>query len=97
MSKVVTANELARGTVVFLGVNGKWVASIDEALVFADAASAEVGLASAKLDEKRAIIVDPFIVDRKDGVDGRAAMTTRDAIRAYGPTINYLPAAPSVP
>lgn len=95
MSKVISANMLARGNVVFLGTNGAWVDSIDGAIAFADTAAADIGLAAAKLDEKRAVIVDPFVVDRKDDVDGKTSMTLRNAIRAFGPTIDYLPASSS--
>lgn len=95
MSKVISANMLARGNVVFLGVNGAWVESIANAIVFSDAQAAEIGLLAAKMDEKRAVIVDPFIVDRKDEIEGKASMTLRNAIRAFGPTIDYLPASSS--
>ena len=95
MSKVISANTLAKGNVVFLGVNGAWVDSIADAIPFTDAAAAEIGLVAAKLDEKRAVVVEPFIVDRKDDVEGQASMTLRNAIRAFGPTIDYLPASPS--
>jgi hypothetical protein len=96
MSKVVSANKLASGTVVFLGSDG-WVDAIGEAMVFADEAAAELGLASARLDERRAVIVDPFIVERYDQAVGRASLTLRDAIRAFGPTIDYRPATRSEP
>jgi hypothetical protein len=95
MSKVISANTLATGVVVFLGPNGVWVEQIAEAVPFADAAAAELGLVAAKMDEKRAIVVDAFIVDRKDDAEGPAAMSLRNAIRAYGPTIDYRPASPS--
>ena len=92
MSKVISANEIVTGLVVFLSADGRWVDTIDAAAVYADAAAADVGMAHAKRDEKRAIVIDPFVVDRKDGVEGRQAMTLRNAIRAYGPTIDYRPA-----
>jgi hypothetical protein len=95
MSKVISANMLAKGNVVFLGVNGAWVETIADAIAFADAASAEIGLAAAKLDEKRAVVVEPFIVDKKDEAEGQASMTLRNAIRAFGPTIDYMPASSS--
>ncbi len=94
MANVVTANRLATGTVVFLG-GGGWVDAIADATIFADAAAAGVALASAKLDERRAVIVDPFIVEHYDQTVGRASLTLRDAIRAFGPTIDYRPSARS--
>jgi hypothetical protein len=95
MPQVISANTLARGLVVFYGAGGAWVEDIAQATVYHDKAAAEAGLAAAKLDEARARVVDAFLVDQKDDADGRAALTLRDAIRAYGPTIDYLPASPS--
>ena len=95
MSKVVTANDLATGAVVFLGEAGAWVACVDQAVDYADAAAAETGLALARQDADRALIVDPFVTDKGPAVDGKAKMTLRDSIRAYGPTIHFLPGAPT--
>ena len=92
MSKVVTANKLTSGTVVFYGADGRWVDTIGEAYVFDDMPSAEAGLLYAKRDEARALVVDPFIVDQTPGADGRTKMSLRDTIRAYGPTIVFVPA-----
>lgn len=94
MSQVVSANSLARGTVLFYRAGNGWVEDIAEATVYADKVSAEAGLADAKRDEDRAIVVDCFLVDQDEGDEGSAAMTLRNAIRAFGPTIDYLPAAP---
>ena len=91
MPKVVTANLLATGAVVFFAGDAVWVDAIDDATSFDDAAASEAGLAEAKCDEARAIIVDPFIVDRVAAIDGTTKMTLRDTIRAYGPTIAFLP------
>lgn len=91
MSKVITANTLATGTVVFFGAEGAWVEAIADATVFDDDATAEAGLAEAKQDETKAIVVDAFIVDRIPDGAGKTKMTLRDTIRAYGPTIKFLP------
>ena len=91
MPKIVTANTLRTGTVVFLGKNDDWVADVENARIFADAAAAEDGLAIAQRDAQRAIIVDPFVTDKGPDVDGRPGMTMRDRIRAFGPTIAFLP------
>lgn len=91
MSKVVTANTLATGIVVFLGMDGGWTHAIADARVFPNADAAEDGLAAAKQDEVRALIVDPFVTDRGPDANGRPAMTLRDTIRAFGPTIRFRP------
>ena len=92
MPKVVTANTLDTGTVVFLGRDG-WVGSLAEAQLFDGADSADVGLDRAKADADRAIVVEPFVTDAGPEQDGRPKMHLRDTIRAYGPTINFMPSA----
>ncbi len=91
MSKVVTANTLDTGTVVFLDPNGQWVSAVDQARHFADAEAADQGLNAAKADAARAIVVEPFLTEAGPEQDGRPKMTLRDTIRAFGPTIDYLP------
>ena len=94
MPKVVTANTLDTGTVVFLGRDGAWVGAIAEAAMYEDAAAAEAGLERANADAAKAIVVEPFVTDAGPEQDGRPKMTLRDTIRAFGPTINFMPSAP---
>ena len=89
MPKVVTANTLATGKVVFLGADG-WVETVGEAHLYDDDADAEVGLERAAADAAKALIVEPFVADAGPERDGRPKMTLRDSIRAYGPTIDFL-------
>ena len=91
MAKIVTANTLATGAVVFLGRNERWVDAVGNAWLFADADAAEEGLAIAQRDAQRAIVVDPFVTDKGPDADGKPGMTLRDTIRAFGPTIKFLP------
>lgn len=89
MPKVVTANGLATGSVVFLADDGAWVNAIGQARVFEDAGAADEALERAKADVARALVVDPFLAQTGQENDGRPKMTLRDTIRAYGPTIDY--------
>lgn len=91
MAKIVTANTLATGHVVFMAADGSWVGMLDRALTYEDAAAAEAGLAVALGDVQRGLIVDPFVIEKGPDKDGRPAMTLRDTVRAFGPTIRYLP------
>ena len=59
---------------------------------FPAAEAAEAGLVEAKRDEECARIVDAFVTNKGPETDGRPAMTLRDTIRAFGPTIKYMPA-----
>ena len=90
MPKIITANMLATGAVVFLGPAGDWVRKVDEARLFPDSAAAGEGLAIGLRDAGSALVVDPFITDR-DPAAATEGMTLRDRIRAHGPTIRYLP------
>ena len=94
MSKVITANDLTSGNVVFLGKDDRWVASLAEAATFADDAAAEQGLARAQRDLERGV-VEPFVSTLGPDRDGRPSMTLRDTIRAYGPTVRFKPAGPT--
>ena len=86
MPKMISANDLATGAVLYLGVDGSWVSDVHQAAPYADDAAAEDGLAIGRRDVGRNIVVDPFVTEK--GGDG-GMMTLRDAIRANGPTIDY--------
>jgi sulfite reductase (NADPH) hemoprotein beta-component len=92
MLKVISANDLADGTVVYFKSEGAWTKEITQAKTFTSDDEIAAGLALAKADEKRDLIVDPFAVDvlSKDG--HLEAVSLRNAIRANGPTIKFLPA-----
>lgn len=91
MVKIVTANTLATGHVVFLAADGSWVDALDRAAAFEDAGAADGGLAAAQGDVQRGLIVDPFVTEKGPDKDGRPTMTLRDTVRAFGPTIRYIP------
>ncbi len=94
MSKVITANELASGAVVFLGANDIWVGTLSEAVTFEDDAAAERGLERAQRGGKSAV-VEPFVSTIGPDKEGRSGMTLRDQIRAYGPTVRFKPGVPA--
>ena len=94
MSNIVSANSLTTGRVVFLAPNDRWVETIADAIVFTDPKAAENGLARAQIDHDRAIVVDPFVATTGLDANGRLAMSLRDTIRAYGPTIRFAPGKP---
>jgi hypothetical protein len=92
MLKIISANRLTDGLVVYLVAEGIWTTDIDQATRFASDAEVEAGLQIAKSDEKRNLILDSFAVDIKT-VESQdvEALTLRNAIRAKGPTVDYLP------
>jgi len=98
MPKIVSANRLSDGIVVYLGADGSWLTSLDDGLPFADDTAAKAGLSTAREDARRNLVVDPFLVEVEVEVESGAAglhpITLRNAIRARGPTIDYAPKPP---
>ena len=82
--KVVTANRVKDGEVVWLGQNGRWVEACGIAQVFDKSAATDV-LASAQSAEGD--VVDAYLIDVT--IEGGAPMPVRfrERIRAKGPTV----------
>lgn len=85
--RMIIANRLHDGLVVFLTADGGWSVSIADGTVITDSAEEERLLAEAKRDEDRCKIIDPNLIDVT--VDGEAPrpVAIREAIRAFGPTV----------
>ncbi len=93
--KIISANRLADGIVVYAGHGGAWVERLNEAVVFSGKEEAEAGLTLAQGDVARNLIVEPFVVDVTQDEAGLRPATLRDSIRAHGPTIEFLPRRPA--
>ncbi|WOJ90003.1 DUF2849 domain-containing protein [Methylocapsa polymorpha] len=91
MPKVVSANRLADGIVVYIGPDGTWLEALGKAKIFETEAEAETGLLAARDDAKRNLILDPFVVEVAHDEAGLRAVSLRNAIRARGPTIDFTP------
>lgn len=89
-AKVVTANDLRDGLVVFLDDNGGWTHRIAEARVLTDGPELEDANVYAKAQHDARIVVEPYPIDVKitDGVP--VPVRIREKIRADGgPTVVY--------
>ena len=89
-AKVITANALGDGLVVFLDHDGGWTHDIAFARVFADGPDLEAGNAYAKAEHDARVVVEPYPIDVTvtDGVP--VPVRLREKIRAdHGPTIVY--------
>jgi hypothetical protein len=91
MPKVISANRLADGIVVYAGRDGSWAEQLSQANIFATKAEAEAGLLAAQNDAKRNLVVEPVVVEVTEDASGLRAVTLREIIRARGPTIDFLP------
>ena len=91
MPKVISANRLTDGFVVYAGQGGAWFERLDEARIFASKEDADAGLSLAQDDVTRNLIVEPCLVDVTRDAGGLRPSTLRESIRARGPTIDFLP------
>ena len=87
--KVITANRLSDGLVIFIGPDRTWVTDIADALTFADGPELDEGTAFGKEGVVGDFLIDPYPIDVTvtDGVP--VATRLREAIRAKGPTVVY--------
>ncbi len=85
--KVLTANILTDGVVVYLAAGGAWTEQLAEARFLTDESEQTRLLQTAGQDVERRIIIDPYLMDAADGPDGPEPVSQRERIRANGPTI----------
>lgn len=86
--KVVTANRLLDGAIVYLrqeGPSREWVEKIDDASVFPEAEIESI-MAASEEDAARNIIVAPYAIEITGKHEPQSA---RESIRARGPSIKY--------
>lgn len=83
--KVLTANDLLAGDVIYFTAGGEWSRRHGDALLFEDQDQAEAALSDA---ESKPLIVGPYLADAvaKDG--GPVPVHFRENFRARGPS-NY--------
>lgn len=83
--KIITANALLEGDVIYLGHGGQWVRCLRDARLINDAAQAEAQLAEALADP---LVVGAYLADAAPGPDGPRSTHFRETFRAAGPS-NY--------
>ncbi|UWQ20784.1 DUF2849 domain-containing protein [Jannaschia sp. W003] len=84
--KVVTANDLRDGEVVYLSVDDRWVRVLAEAELIEDEAHAQIRLLDAEM--QASAVVGAYLADVRRGPEGPEPAHFREAFRAAGPT-NY--------
>jgi hypothetical protein len=94
MPYAVTANRLSDGRVVFQAADGHWSLDLEKAVLEPSEPAAAPALEKAQADERRNVIVDPYLVQIEVGGPSRRPARLREAIRAFGPTIAYKPSVP---
>ncbi len=87
VSKVVTANDLLEGDVIYLTASGKWSRRHEEAELFEDEADAKAALDTAHKQADR--LVGAYLADARRGADGYPQpIHFRETFRTRGPS-NY--------
>ncbi|MBC7155172.1 MAG: DUF2849 domain-containing protein [Rhodobacteraceae bacterium] len=82
--KVVTANALLKGDVVYLTANDDWSPNLSDAEVIEDEAHATIRLLDGTA--RQAEVVGVYLADVKVGTQGPEPVHFREAFRARGPS-----------
>jgi hypothetical protein len=85
--QMVIANRLRDGLTVFLGDGDIWVESIGDGIVAQNADAAAALLRTAEVAADRNVVVSPYLIAIREGDRGRSPIEWREAIRAFGPTV----------
>ena len=84
--KVVTANDLREGDVVYLTADDRWSRHHREAELIEDEAHAQLRLLDAAA--QKLVVVGAYLADAQQGPDGPEPVHFREAFRTRGPS-NY--------
>ncbi|MFW8637211.1 DUF2849 domain-containing protein [Cribrihabitans pelagius] len=84
--KVVTANDLLEGDVIYLKADNSWTRDMSEAELITDEADAQLRLLEAEQQALR--IVGAYLADAKAGPNGPEPTHFREEFRRTGPS-NY--------
>ncbi len=87
-AKVMTANLLRDGDVVYLAAAGTWSLWLSESWVVRDQDGEAELEAAARQAENDRLIVGPYLMDVSESDRGPQPIGTREKIRAKGPTVH---------
>ena len=84
--KVVTANHLLEGDVIYLAPDASWVRKLHEAQLFTDETLAQFALENAA--KQADIVVGAYLADATEGPNGPEPVHFKEDFRRTGPS-NY--------
>jgi hypothetical protein len=99
-AKLVTANRLRDGAVVFLTASGDWSLAVDDGAVARDDARAAALLEIGNQAAAAQFVVAPYLIEVQAEAGRIVPITYRERIRAFGPSIPFaqgLPEARTLP
>ncbi|MGD8341727.1 MAG: DUF2849 domain-containing protein [Gammaproteobacteria bacterium] len=85
--RMIIANRLTDGLVVFYTDEGGWSVDIADGAVITDEAAESEVFAAAKSDEENCVVIDPSLIEVTDESGSIRPVAIREAIRAFGPTV----------
>lgn len=84
--KVVTANDLLEGDVIYFTADNTWTRNLSEAELITDEAEAQLRLLEA--EKQNLVIVGAYLADAKESPNGPEPTHFREEFRRTGPS-NY--------
>lgn len=85
--KIVTANDLVHGDVVYLSAEGQWVRQHKDAELLLDAAHADARLSLAETCQSQ--VVGAYLANAVEGTQGPSPVHFREVFRARGPSNHF--------
>jgi hypothetical protein len=85
--KIVTANRLTDGEVVYLAPGGNWSNSLSDARLLSDGSDQERHFRLAEQDVTRRLVVGPYLMNVVHDRAGIRPLSQREHIRATGPSV----------
>jgi len=95
--KVVTANRLRDGAIVYRTASGAWSENLSEAAGADSEADERRLLADAVADVAARRVVAPYAFEVTRAAEGPQAISQRERIRAHGPSVRPDLAGPAKP
>jgi len=90
-ARVLTANRLGDGAVVYRDAAGDWVETIEAAAPAEDEAAEQALLAAGEDALARQLVVGPYLIEIALEAAVPSPLSQRERIRAAGPTIAFGP------
>lgn len=85
--RIIVANRLSDGVVVYLTTEGEWTSRIDHAEAAETQEGTDALLDVAKHAARTQIVVDPYAIETTEEDGKRLPVKLRERIRLIGPTI----------
>ena len=85
--KVLTANHLRSGAVVWRTADDRWSADPREAELLTDEADAELLLLKAQGQAQE--VIGPYLAEARPGLHGPELVHIRERLRATGPSVSF--------